>query len=88
VQKAQAKRRTQEIKKALDKLPGAEHSSKNGALNISANEDLLVSRLVTKTEVDMNNYASSTATDFMEAYYKVNATSKIRRLVLTCDRWP
>ncbi|KAF2194529.1 hypothetical protein K469DRAFT_725843 [Zopfia rhizophila CBS 207.26] len=31
----------------------------------------LINTLVLKTEADMNNYASSTATDFMEAYYKV-----------------
>ncbi|KAF7445687.1 hypothetical protein A1F99_106730 [Pyrenophora tritici-repentis] len=31
---------------------------------------MLINALVSKTEADMSNYASSTATDFMEAYYK------------------
>ncbi|KAJ4345899.1 uncharacterized protein N0V89_012035 [Didymosphaeria variabile] len=70
VQKAQDKRRAREIKKSLEKFFGNDYTSQGTQLmNIDVNN--LIQFLVTKTEADMNNYASSTATDFMEAYYKV-----------------
>jgi hypothetical protein len=43
----------------------------------------LVRTLASKTEADMNNYASSTATDFMEAYYKVSMIEASRAQILT-----
>ncbi|KAK7178569.1 dynamin family protein [Paraphaeosphaeria sporulosa] len=42
-----------------------------GTVKLSVNVDDLAKLLATKTEADMNKYASSTATDFMQAYYKV-----------------
>lgn len=70
VQKAQDARRTREIKKALQKFFGGDYTD-SGVVHVSINVNSLLSTLVTKTEADMNNYASSTATDFMQAYYKV-----------------
>ncbi|KAK7191895.1 dynamin family protein [Paraphaeosphaeria sporulosa] len=70
VQKAQDKRRARDIKKSLEKFFGGDYTSEGThVMHINVNE--LIQVLVTKTEADMNNYASSTATDFMEAYYKV-----------------
>ncbi|KAF2676183.1 interferon-induced GTP-binding protein Mx [Lentithecium fluviatile CBS 122367] len=70
VQKAQGKRRMREIKKSLGQVLGADYTD-HGVVNIDINVNTLINTLVNKTEADMNNYASSTATDFMEAYYKV-----------------
>ncbi|KAJ4365361.1 hypothetical protein N0V95_000508 [Ascochyta clinopodiicola] len=70
VQKAQSRRRTQEIKKSMEKVLGGDFTF-DGIVTHSFNVNSLINALVTKTEADMNNYASSTATDFMEAYYKV-----------------
>jgi hypothetical protein len=70
VQKAQDKRRTREIKKTMQQFLGEDYSSL-GTVKLSINVEQLIKVLVNKTEADMNNYASSTATDFMEAYYKV-----------------
>jgi hypothetical protein len=71
VQKAQNARRTQELEKSLAQFlgVGAEYIYRQGVVTVNINN--LISRLVTDTEPDMNIYASSTATDFMEAYYKV-----------------
>jgi GTP-binding protein EngB required for normal cell division len=68
VQKAQSKRKAQEFKKSLIGVLGEDYSSKHAAY---PNVDKLVDILVAKSEANMNSYASSTATDFMEAYYKV-----------------
>ncbi|KAF2442045.1 dynamin family protein [Karstenula rhodostoma CBS 690.94] len=70
VQKAQDKRRAREIKKSLESFFGGDYTSEGThVMHIDVNN--LIQVLVTKTEADMNSYASSTATDFMEAYYKV-----------------
>jgi GTP-binding protein EngB required for normal cell division len=70
VQKAQAERRMREIKKTLEQFFGDDYTNL-GTVKLSVNVENLTKLLATKTEADMNNYASSTATDFMEAYYKV-----------------
>jgi GTP-binding protein EngB required for normal cell division len=71
VQKAQSKRRAREIKKSLEKFFGADFTG-GGVHSVQMDVNVLVDTLVSKTEADMNSYASSTATDFMEAYYKVS----------------
>ncbi|KAL5389108.1 hypothetical protein PMIN06_009457 [Paraphaeosphaeria minitans] len=70
VQKAQAGRRMREIKKTLERFFGDDYTNL-GTVKLSVNVDSSTKLLVTKTEADMNIYASSTATDFMQAYYKV-----------------
>ncbi|KAF2016894.1 hypothetical protein BU24DRAFT_440087 [Aaosphaeria arxii CBS 175.79] len=70
VQKAQHGRRTKEIKRSLQEFLGA-HPTDEGDVTANLNIANLTQLMVSKTEADMNNYASSTATDFMEAYYKV-----------------
>lgn len=76
VQKAQGKRRMREIKKSLGEVLGADYTD-HGLVNININVNTLINTLVNKTEADMNNYASSTATDFMEAYYKVRTIQSL-----------
>jgi GTP-binding protein EngB required for normal cell division len=71
VQKAQDKRRAREIKKSLESFFGRDYTAEGHQL-IETDVNNLFQLLVTKTEADMNDYASSTATDFMEAYYKVS----------------
>jgi GTP-binding protein EngB required for normal cell division len=73
IQKAQAGRRMREIKKTLEEFFGDDYTNL-GKVKLSINVENLTKLLVTKTEADMNNYASSTATDFMQAYYKVRYT--------------
>ena len=70
VQKAQGKRRMREIKQSLSEVLGDDYTGR-GDVTLNFNVNILLHTLVNKTEADMNNYASSTATDFMEAYYKV-----------------
>lgn len=70
VQKVQDKRRTRDIKNSLNDFFGRDYTY-DGLVEVNINVNRLIHILVTKTEADMNNYASSTATDFMEAYYKV-----------------
>lgn len=70
VQKAQGRRRERDIKKTLEEFFGGDYANK-GRVQFGINVQSLIDLLVDKTEADMNNYASSTATDFMEAYYKV-----------------
>ncbi|KAI1559769.1 CDC6 Cdc6-related protein AAA superfamily ATPase [Pyrenophora tritici-repentis] len=69
VQKLQSKRQAQEIKRSLEQILGRDYTAV-GVVNIPINVNTLINTLLSKTEVDMSNYASSTATDFMEAYYK------------------
>ncbi|KAF2753117.1 hypothetical protein EJ05DRAFT_445395 [Pseudovirgaria hyperparasitica] len=70
VQKAQAERRRKELEKSISGFFGDEFDS--GDMNrVSFNMSSLLNLLNKQTETDMNNYASSTATDFMQAYYKV-----------------
>jgi GTP-binding protein EngB required for normal cell division/lipopolysaccharide biosynthesis glycosyltransferase len=76
VQKAQNGRRTREIKKILENFFGDDYTAL-GVVKLSINVESLAGLIVTKTEADMNNYASSTATDFMEAYYKVRRTTTL-----------
>jgi GTP-binding protein EngB required for normal cell division len=71
VQKAQAGRRMREIKKTLEQFFGDDYTNL-GTVRLSFNIENLTKLLVEKSEADMNNYASSTATDFMQAYYKVS----------------
>jgi GTP-binding protein EngB required for normal cell division len=71
VQKAQSIRRARDIKKSLERVLGRDYTM-FGVVDIPINVNTLINTLVLKTEADMNNYASSTATDFMEAYYKVS----------------
>jgi hypothetical protein len=70
VQKAQGRRRTCEIKKTLRGFLGEDYTTL-GVVKLNVDVDSLTRLLINKTEADMNNYASSTAIDFMEAYYKV-----------------
>ncbi|KAI4654177.1 uncharacterized protein J4E78_007222 [Alternaria triticimaculans] len=70
VQKAQSQRQSRELRKSLKEVIGDDHSGK-GTVKLHINVDTLVNTLLAKTEANMNSYASSTATDFMEAYYKV-----------------
>jgi GTP-binding protein EngB required for normal cell division len=72
VQKMQADRRMRGIKKTLEQFFGDDYTNL-GTVKLSVNVENLTKLLATKTEADMNNYASSTATDFMEAYYKVRS---------------
>jgi hypothetical protein len=76
VQKAQSKRRAQEVKKSLERVLGGDYTAV-GVVNIPVNVNALINTLVSKTEADMTSYASSTATDFMEAFYKVSVMSVI-----------
>jgi hypothetical protein len=71
VQKAQSKRRAEEIKESLKGALGKDYNE-SGVRYVQIDVNVLTDTLVSKIEADMNNYASSTATDFMEAYYKVN----------------
>ncbi|KAJ4286507.1 hypothetical protein N0V90_013207 [Kalmusia sp. IMI 367209] len=70
VQKAQSKRQAREIKSSLERILGGDYTAV-GVVDVRINVNTLINTIVSKTEADMNNYASSTATDFMEAYYKV-----------------
>lgn len=70
VQKAQDERRAKGIRKSLKKVLGRDYTDA-GIIDIRINVNTLINALVANTESDMNTYASSTATDFMEAYYKV-----------------
>lgn len=81
VQKAQDQRRTRGIKKSLEEVLGADYTN-SGRVKLGIDVSTLLSVLVSKTEADMNNYASSTATDFMEAYYKVSIISLQRKMTL------
>jgi hypothetical protein len=87
VQKAQGKRQARDTKKTLEELFGADYTTV-GLVNIKFNVNTLINMLVAKTEADMNNYASSTATDFMEAYYKVSIVKITFQLILREIRWP
>ncbi|KAF1346425.1 interferon-induced GTP-binding protein Mx [Lizonia empirigonia] len=69
VQKSQSKRQAREIKRSLERILGGDYTTV-GVVNIPINVNTLINTLVSKTQADMSNYASSTATDFMEAYYK------------------
>lgn len=69
VQKAQQKRRKNEMRKCLKDFITRDFKNEESIFN--ANVAGLIDVLVSHTEADMNSYASSTATDFMEAYYKV-----------------
>jgi GTP-binding protein EngB required for normal cell division len=85
VQKAQSERQAREIRATLNKAFGRYDANEDGDLyiNVARWVDMLTQSLTSRTEADMNNYASSTATDFMEAYYKVSWTEIIRKQVLT-----
>jgi GTP-binding protein EngB required for normal cell division len=74
VQKMQADRRMRGIKKTLEQFFGDDYTNL-GTVKLSVNVENLTKLIATKTEADMDNYASSTATDFMEAYYKVQPSS-------------
>jgi hypothetical protein len=82
VQKAQGKRRAREIKKSLEKVLGGDFTA-SGVVTIDINVNTIINALVDKTEADMNSYASSTATDFMEAYYKVRVVYLPNNWMLT-----
>jgi hypothetical protein len=74
VQKMQADRRMRGIKKTLEQFFGDDYTNL-GTVKLSINVESLTKLIAKKTEADMDNYASSTATDFMEAYYKVQSSS-------------
>lgn len=59
-----------------------------GVVNISVNVNALISALVSKTEADMTSYASSTATDLMEAFNKVSAIGMDIVTRSNRNRWP
>lgn len=86
VQKAQSERRAKEIRKSLEIVLGGDYTAV-GVVNIPINVDALLKSLVSKTEADMNKYASSTATDFMEAYYKVSMTDTSTLQGPDSNRW-
>jgi GTP-binding protein EngB required for normal cell division len=85
VQKAQSERQAREIRATLNKAFGKYDANEDGNLhiNVAGWVDMLTRSLTSRTEADMNNYASSTATDFMEAYYKVSWIRIIRKQILT-----
>ncbi|KAF7679745.1 hypothetical protein GT037_001396 [Alternaria burnsii] len=70
VQKAQSARQVREIRKSLEGILGGDFTE-SGVRYFQMDVNVMINALVSKTEADMNTYASSTATDFMEAYYKV-----------------
>ncbi|KAI4709423.1 hypothetical protein J4E89_006172 [Alternaria sp. Ai002NY15] len=70
VQKAQSQRQAKAFKQSLTDVLGGDYSD-GQTRRLDINVNTLVNNLVAKTEANMNSYASSTATDFMEAYYKV-----------------
>ena len=82
VQKAQSKRQAREIKESLGSAFGRYDADNKGNMYINVENmvGVLAQALTSKTEADMNNYASSTATDFMEAYYKVSLNK-----LFTCE---
>lgn len=80
VQKAQDKRRARDIKKSLENFFGTDYTS-GGQHYLNIDVKNLAQVLITRTEADMNSYASSTATDFMEAYYKVSSLQSISRSI-------
>jgi GTP-binding protein EngB required for normal cell division len=80
VQKAQDERRMREIKQTLEQFLGNDYTNL-GTVKLSINVDKLISLLATKTEAVMNDYASSTATDFMEAYYKVGFHATLHKIL-------
>jgi GTP-binding protein EngB required for normal cell division len=86
VQKAQSKRRAQEIKKTLESVLGRDYTTV-GVVEIPINVNTLINVLVSKTEANMDIYASSTATDFMEAYYKVSIIRRTSLLNSDRNRW-
>jgi GTP-binding protein EngB required for normal cell division len=73
VEKAQSERRTKDIRSTLEGVLGDDYTE-DGVRYFALDVDVLVNALVSKTEADMDTYASSTATDFMEAYYKVRTS--------------
>jgi hypothetical protein len=87
VQRAQGNRRAREIRESLEKVLGADYAA-SGVVTIDININTIINALVAKTEADMNSYASSTATDFMEAYYKVSVVHLPKDWILKEDRWP
>ncbi|CAN9314364.1 unnamed protein product [Alternaria alternata] len=70
VQKAQSARQMREIRKSLEGILGGDFTEA-GVRYFQMDVNVMINALVSKTEADMNTYASSTATDFMEGYYKV-----------------
>jgi hypothetical protein len=70
VQKAQSARQVREIRKSLEGILGGDFTEA-GVRYFQMDVNVMINALVSKTEADMNTYASSTATDFMQAYYKV-----------------
>lgn len=67
VQKAQGTRFKREMKRSLEQFFDENGEIVAHRLNINS----LVDVIVTKHEADMDDYASSYATDFMQSYYKV-----------------
>ncbi|PMB65575.1 Interferon-induced GTP-binding protein Mx3 [Beauveria bassiana] len=69
VQKAQERRRTQELEQAFRDLVGAENFKKGKKVALYPHD--MFTKLKRRTEVGMQLYAGQLATDYMEAYYKV-----------------
>ncbi|RYO68431.1 hypothetical protein AA0116_g13 [Alternaria tenuissima] len=70
VQNAQRAHHVREIRKSLEGILGGDFT-KGGVRYFQMDVNVMINALVSKTEADMNTYASSTATDFMQAYYGV-----------------
>ncbi|KAF3492327.1 uncharacterized protein GIQ15_01844 [Arthroderma uncinatum] len=70
VQKAQSKRRKEELEELLKEVLGP-YSLDSGVYSHQFHAEVLLSRLVERTEANMDRYASNAAIDMMEAYYKV-----------------
>lgn len=72
VQKAQAQRRRQQLKRVLQGIFG--QKLLRGEYDLDVNN--LLSQLVETTEADMDRYASYAVIDVMEAYYKACLAAK------------
>jgi GTP-binding protein EngB required for normal cell division len=72
VQKAQSDRQRHGIETIIKSIFGKQISEPNGSyLSHSADFAKLSTKLVHRTEADMEHYASSLAVDYMQAYYEV-----------------
>jgi hypothetical protein len=60
----------------LERVLGGDYTAV-GIVNIPVNVNALINTLLSKTEADMTSYASPTATDSMEAFYKVSVIDVI-----------
>jgi hypothetical protein len=75
IQKVKEKRQEEEIANRLRRFLG--HKDDSQSVNVkNARMSSLLSALTSRTEADMDRYACSEILDCMEAYYKVNISSR------------